>query len=118
MLVADHETPPTPGVTPTPYPDAGDNLQYAGAYWLTWFGLAGAVAGVYAAMLWRRTPPQTRPMNYVSTRGAAPPVSFLDAVLAGLAPDGGLYVPKAGRRSAMRRSRRSPADPTPRSPPR
>ena len=34
-------------------------------------------------------------MNYVSTRGAAPPVSFLDAVLAGLAPDGGLYVPES-----------------------
>ncbi|HVN00237.1 MAG TPA: threonine synthase [Caulobacteraceae bacterium] len=32
-------------------------------------------------------------MTYISTRGAAPPVSFLDAVLAGLAPDGGLYVP-------------------------
>ncbi len=34
-------------------------------------------------------------MRYVSTRGAAPPVSFLDAVLAGLAPDGGLYVPES-----------------------
>ena len=34
-------------------------------------------------------------MNYISTRGAAPPVSFLDAVLTGLAPDGGLYVPEA-----------------------
>ena len=34
-------------------------------------------------------------MNYVSTRGAAPAVSFLDAVIAGLAPDGGLYVPEA-----------------------
>jgi len=33
-------------------------------------------------------------MNYISTRGAAPPVSFLDAVLTGLAPDGGLYVPE------------------------
>jgi threonine synthase len=33
-------------------------------------------------------------MRYVSTRGEAPPVSFLDAVLAGLAPDGGLYVPQ------------------------
>lgn len=32
-------------------------------------------------------------MRYVSTRGEAPSVSFLDAVLAGLAPDGGLYVP-------------------------
>ncbi len=34
-------------------------------------------------------------MQYVSTRGGAEPVSFLDAVLAGLAPDGGLYVPQA-----------------------
>ncbi|MDX2236075.1 MAG: threonine synthase [Hyphomonadaceae bacterium] len=33
-------------------------------------------------------------MNYVSTRGRAPAVSFADAVLAGLAPDGGLYVPE------------------------
>ncbi len=32
-------------------------------------------------------------MRYISTRGLAPPVSFLDAVLGGLAPDGGLYVP-------------------------
>ncbi|MDB5439479.1 MAG: threonine synthase [Caulobacteraceae bacterium] len=34
-------------------------------------------------------------MNYISTRGQAPAIGFLDAVLAGLAPDGGLYVPKA-----------------------
>ena len=33
-------------------------------------------------------------MKYVSTRGDAPPASFLDAVIAGLAPDGGLYVPE------------------------
>jgi threonine synthase len=33
-------------------------------------------------------------MKYVSTRGEADPVGFLDAVLAGLAPDGGLYVPQ------------------------
>jgi surfeit locus 1 family protein len=58
VLVAEQEIPPAPGVTPAPYPDAGDNLQYVGAYWLTWFGLAGAVAGVYAAMLWRRTHPK------------------------------------------------------------
>jgi threonine synthase len=32
-------------------------------------------------------------MQYVSTRGDAPPIGFLDAVLAGLAPDGGLYSP-------------------------
>ncbi|MEM8615543.1 MAG: threonine synthase [Pseudomonadota bacterium] len=33
-------------------------------------------------------------MKYVSTRGQSEPVDFLDACLAGLAPDGGLYVPE------------------------
>ncbi len=33
-------------------------------------------------------------MRYVSTRGASPAVGFVDAVLGGLAPDGGLYVPR------------------------
>lgn len=37
-------------------------------------------------------------MRYISTRSGsgseAPPIGFLDAVLAGLAPDGGLYVPQ------------------------
>ncbi|MFG1395709.1 threonine synthase [Roseixanthobacter pseudopolyaromaticivorans] len=33
-------------------------------------------------------------MLYVSTRGEAPPLSFADALLAGLARDGGLYVPE------------------------
>jgi threonine synthase len=33
-------------------------------------------------------------MRYVSTRGQAPAVGFADAVLGGLAPDGGLYVPE------------------------
>src|SRR5258706_1548770 len=32
-------------------------------------------------------------MRYVSTRGQVPPVGFVDAVLGGLAPDGGLYAP-------------------------
>ena len=32
-------------------------------------------------------------MTFVSTRGSAPPVSFREALLSGLAPDGGLYVP-------------------------
>ena len=32
-------------------------------------------------------------MKYVSTRGNAPEASFLDILLSGLAPDGGLYVP-------------------------
>ncbi|HNB27868.1 MAG TPA: threonine synthase [Alphaproteobacteria bacterium] len=33
-------------------------------------------------------------MRYVSTRGAAPALSFTDVLLAGLARDGGLYVPE------------------------
>ncbi|RVC44273.1 threonine synthase, partial [Mesorhizobium sp. M4A.F.Ca.ET.090.04.2.1] len=33
-------------------------------------------------------------MQYVSTRGEAPALGFSDAVLAGLARDGGLYVPR------------------------
>ena len=34
-------------------------------------------------------------MRYISTRGGAAPVTFEDVLLAGLAPDGGLYVPEA-----------------------
>ncbi|MDR1828140.1 MAG: threonine synthase [Methylobacteriaceae bacterium] len=34
-------------------------------------------------------------MRLVSTRGRAAPISFVDAMLSGLAPDGGLYVPGA-----------------------
>ncbi|MBU6298394.1 MAG: threonine synthase [Alphaproteobacteria bacterium] len=34
-------------------------------------------------------------MRYVSTRGTAPPQSFAEMLLAGLAPDGGLYLPEA-----------------------
>ncbi len=33
-------------------------------------------------------------MKYVSTRGAAPTLEFADVLLAGLARDGGLYVPE------------------------
>jgi threonine synthase len=34
-------------------------------------------------------------MKYISTRGAAPAVGFTEAMLGGLAPDGGLYAPQA-----------------------
>ncbi len=34
-------------------------------------------------------------MKYISTRGDAPTVSFEQALLAGLAPDGGLYMPES-----------------------
>jgi threonine synthase len=33
-------------------------------------------------------------MRYISTRGGAAPAGFLDVVLEGLAPDGGLYIPE------------------------
>ena len=33
-------------------------------------------------------------MQYISTRGQVPPVSFSTAVAQGLAPDGGLYLPE------------------------
>jgi threonine synthase len=34
-------------------------------------------------------------MQFVSTRGRAPSLSFSDAILSGLAPDGGLFVPES-----------------------
>jgi len=34
-------------------------------------------------------------LNYISTRGTAPELAFDDVVLAGLARDGGLYLPKS-----------------------
>jgi threonine synthase len=33
-------------------------------------------------------------VKYISTRGEAPPVPFVETLLAGLAPDGGLYLPQ------------------------
>src|SRR6202030_617180 len=39
-------------------------------------------------------PRRTDPVRYISTRGEAPPLGFIDVTLAGLAHDGGLYVPE------------------------
>jgi threonine synthase len=33
-------------------------------------------------------------MDWISSRGASPPVKFIDALFAGTAPDGGLYMPE------------------------
>jgi threonine synthase len=33
-------------------------------------------------------------MKWISTRGGSPPISFVDALFAGTAPDGGLYMPE------------------------
>ena len=38
---------------------------------------------------------RTRSVRYISTRGEAPPLGFIDVTLAGLARDGGLYVPES-----------------------
>ncbi|MEO8810282.1 MAG: hypothetical protein ABI386_08555, partial [Rhodanobacter sp.] len=35
------------------------------------------------------------PLRYCSTRGSSPVVPISQAIAAGLAPDGGLYVPEA-----------------------
>ncbi len=43
-------------------------------------------------------------MRYVSTRGRAPELGFADVLLAGLADDGGLYVPTAWPKLSPRRS--------------
>ena len=37
---------------------------------------------------------QIKTMDYLSTRGAMPPASFSEVLLGGLAPDGGLVIPK------------------------
>ena len=37
----------------------------------------------------------SQPLRYISTRGEAPALNFADVLLAGLASDGGLYVPEA-----------------------
>jgi len=51
-IVVESEVPAPAGVTPAPVAEdvPRDNFQYA----LTWFGLAAALAWVYAAMVWRR----------------------------------------------------------------
>jgi threonine synthase len=45
-------------------------------------------------------PDQDRIVRYISTRGEAPSLGFVDVTLAGLARDGGLYVPESWPRLA------------------
>jgi threonine synthase len=47
-----------------------------------------------AFRVWPNHVNEENPLRYVSTRGEAKPLLFEDALLAGLAPDGGLYVPE------------------------
>lgn len=55
MIVAESEAPAPPGVTPSPLPVNISNRHLG--YVITWFGLAAALAAVYAAMLMRRLRP-------------------------------------------------------------
>ena len=56
-------------------------------------------------------------LHHVSTRGEAPPLGFAEAMLAGLARDGGLYVPEAWPRLEPRDDLPPlPAGPMPKSP--
>ena len=51
-------------------------------------------------------------MLHVSTRGEAPALGFADALLAGLARDGGLYLPREpGRPCRLKRSAALPGKP-------
>ncbi len=45
-------------------------------------------------------------MKYISTRGACPAVDFESALLAGLAPDGGLYMPATWPRMSVEEARK------------
>ena len=59
------------------------------------FGPAGLLTQYYARpteLLCRRGT-RSSPLKYISTRGEAPPLSLTQTLLAGLAPDGGLYLP-------------------------
>ena len=53
-------------------------------------------------------------MRYVSTRGEVPPLGFVDVMLAGLARDGGLYVPESWPQLDASAIQTLPAGPTPR----
>ncbi len=79
---------------------------------------AGAAASLFlparTPKVRARSPPRPSVLH-VSTRGEAPAIGFTDALLAGLARDGGLYVPEPGRRFRATPSRLSPAAATPRS---
>ena len=51
-------------------------------------------------------------MRFISTRGEAPALGFSDALLAGLARDGGLYVPETWPRCSATPTRPSATRPS------
>ncbi|KAG0921613.1 hypothetical protein G6F32_015023 [Rhizopus arrhizus] len=77
----------------------GAGISGAGPSVFAWFEDAdqarAAAAPVQAAPAVLNPSPSldTEPMQFVSTRGQSPAVGLSAAIAAGLAPDGGLYVP-------------------------
>ncbi len=68
-----------------------EHLSYA----ITWFGLAAVLFGVYIAYHVSRGASRLQTMStFISTRGQSPAQDFAQVLLAGLAPDGGLYLPE------------------------
>ncbi len=95
MVVASQTSPADPRLTPLPVNTAtikNDHLEYADH-----MVLAGSSLGDYEPVpdLPDHAPKgRLTPMRYISTRGTAPSLSFEEAMLTGLARDGGLYVPE------------------------
>ena len=66
-------------------------------YAITWFSLAAVWAGMTVALAVAYQAARRHEgdmMRYISTRGAAPVLTFGEAMMTGLARDGGLYVPR------------------------
>ena len=95
LVVAASDDPAAPLPLPVTVAIPNDHLGYA----ITWFAPRGGLDaddspagfGVSSA---GSTEGRVSPMHYVSTRGTAPKLGFEEAMLAGLARDGGLYVPE------------------------
>jgi hypothetical protein len=71
-------------------------VTYASAFATGAGGFVGADEARHRkAVLRRQRRVRGQSLQYVSTRGEAPTLGFIDVTLAGLARDGGLYVPQS-----------------------
>src|SRR6266571_4254126 len=81
-----HGAPSSRGLKEAPFPRLANTSQ-TGCLPLSQRASALAIGAVPAGR-------KDRILRYISTRGEAPPLGFIDVTLAGLARDGGLYVPE------------------------
>ncbi len=65
----------------------------------TWHAASGSCEGAGCAV--NKAPRKDIRLRYISTRGEAPALEFDDVLLAGLARDGGLYVPESWPRLGL-----------------